>query len=140
MCSMPTTGRLARSPCASSDGKVLSAMNSQLDVAGVAVSPHHFINAKRVASAQSFELRSPIDQRVLGHVDEAGPDQVDAAIAAASAAFPAWAALTAAQRKPLLDRFAEEIGRRADDFCQLESNDAGVLLSRMRHGVVPRAM
>jgi 5-carboxymethyl-2-hydroxymuconic-semialdehyde dehydrogenase len=40
----------------------------------------------------------------------------------------------------LLDRFADEIGKRADDFCRLESNDAGVLLSRMRHGVVPRAM
>jgi 5-carboxymethyl-2-hydroxymuconic-semialdehyde dehydrogenase len=40
----------------------------------------------------------------------------------------------------MLDRFAEEIGRRADAFCVLESNDAGVLLSRMRHGVVPRAM
>src|SRR5690606_24661549 len=25
-------------------------------------------------------------------------------------------------------------------FCRLESTDAGVLLSRMRHGVVPRAM
>ncbi|RZI91802.1 MAG: aldehyde dehydrogenase family protein, partial [Variovorax sp.] len=31
-------------------------------------------------------------------------------------------------------------GKRADAFCTLESNDAGVLLSRMRHGVVPRAM
>ncbi|MFY7917416.1 MAG: aldehyde dehydrogenase family protein, partial [Rubrivivax sp.] len=27
-----------------------------------------------------------------------------------------------------------------DAFCVVESNDAGVLLSRMRHGVVPRAM
>lgn len=33
-----------------------------------------------------------------------------------------------------------EIGKRADVFCQPESSDAGVLLSRMRHGVcrVPR--
>ena len=50
------------------------------------------------------------------------------------------AALSAAERKPVLDRFAQEIGKRADAFCLLESNDAGVLLSRMRHGVVPRAM
>lgn len=48
--------------------------------------------------------------------------------------------MTAAERKPYLDRFAEEIGKRADALCQLESTDAGVLLSRMRHGVVPRAM
>ena len=65
---------------------------------------------------------------------------VDAALGAAQRAFAAWSALTAAQRLPLLERFADEIGQRAEAFCQIESRDAGVLLSRMRHGVVPRAM
>lgn len=111
-----------------------------LDVAGIGVSPEHYINGVRVASAETFELQSPIDQRVLGRVSEGLPEHVEAAISAARNAFPAWAALTAADRKPYLDRFAAEIGKRADQFCQLESNDAGVLLSRMRHGVVPRAM
>src|SRR6185437_2740782 len=67
-------------------------------------------------------------------------EHVEAAILAAQQAFPAWSALAAAERKPYLDRFAQEIGKRGDAFCVLESNDAGVLLSRMRHGVVPRAM
>ncbi|MDZ5457331.1 aldehyde dehydrogenase family protein [Azohydromonas lata] len=111
-----------------------------LDVAGVAVSPDHYIGGQRVASAQTFELHSPIDQRLLGHIGEGSAEHVDAAIRAAQAAFPAWSRMTAAERKPYLDRFAQEIGKRADDFCRLESNDAGVLLSRMRHGVVPRAM
>ncbi|MCW5660262.1 MAG: aldehyde dehydrogenase family protein [Burkholderiaceae bacterium] len=111
-----------------------------LDVAGVAVSPHHYIDGHRVASTGSFELHCPIDQRLLGHVDEGGGAEVDAAIRASQRAFPAWSALSAAERKPFLDRFAAEIGKRADAFCLLESNDAGVLLSRMRHGVVPRAM
>jgi acyl-CoA reductase-like NAD-dependent aldehyde dehydrogenase len=111
-----------------------------LQIDGHAVSPDHYINGQRVASSNSFELRSPIDQRVLGHVCEANSAQVSDAVSAASAAFPAWAALTAAQRQPYLDRFASEIGQRADAFCQLESIDAGVLLSRMQHGVVPRAM
>jgi acyl-CoA reductase-like NAD-dependent aldehyde dehydrogenase len=115
-------------------------MNPTLDVAGIAVSPDHYVDGRRVASAETFELQSPIDQRVLGRIGEGGAEQVDAAIVAAQKAFPAWAALSAAQRKPILDRFGQEIGRRADAFCQLESNDAGVLLSRMRHGVVPRAM
>ncbi|WP_066342251.1 aldehyde dehydrogenase family protein [Azohydromonas lata] len=111
-----------------------------LDVAGVAVSPDHYIGGQRVASAQTFELHSPIDQRLLGRISEGSAEHVDAAIRAAQAAFPAWSRMTAAERKPYLDRFAQEIGKRADDFCRLESNDAGVLLSRMRHGVVPRAM
>jgi 5-carboxymethyl-2-hydroxymuconic-semialdehyde dehydrogenase len=111
-----------------------------LDIAGIAVSPDHYIGGQRVASDQTFELFSPIDQRPLGRISEGTAEHVDAAIRAAQQAFPAWSALTAAERKPYLDRFAEEIGKRADDFCRLESNDAGVLLSRMRHGVVPRAM
>lgn len=114
--------------------------SAALQVAGVAVSPDHYIDGRRVPSGESFELFSPIDQRLLGHVAEGRPEHVELAIAAAQRAFPAWSALTAAERLPLLDRFAEEIGKRADAFCTLESNDAGVLLSRMRHGVVPRAM
>jgi acyl-CoA reductase-like NAD-dependent aldehyde dehydrogenase len=111
-----------------------------LDVAGIAVSPDHYIDGRRVASLETFELQSPIDQRVLGQVAEGLESHVDAAILAATKAFPAWSALTAVERKPYLDRFAAEIGKRADAFCMLESTDAGVLLSRMRHGVVPRAM
>jgi 5-carboxymethyl-2-hydroxymuconic-semialdehyde dehydrogenase len=111
-----------------------------LQVAGIAVSPDHYIDGARVASPEHFEVFSPIDQAPLGQVAEGLDAHVEAAILAAQRAFPAWSALTAAERKPYLDRFAAEIGKRADDFCRLESTDAGVLLSRMRHGVVPRAM
>jgi 5-carboxymethyl-2-hydroxymuconic-semialdehyde dehydrogenase len=115
-------------------------VNPALVIAGSPVSPDHYINGERVASPETFELRSPIDQAVLGRISEGRPEHVEAAIRAAEAAFPAWSALTAAERKPYLDRFAAEIGQRADALCQVESRDAGVLLSRMRHGVVPRAM
>jgi 5-carboxymethyl-2-hydroxymuconic-semialdehyde dehydrogenase len=116
-------------------------MNSPLlQVAGIGVSPDHYIDGRRVASAPRFEVFSPIQQQPLGQVCEASAEQVELALQAAQRAFPAWAALTAAQRKPYLDRFAQEIGKRAEAFCVVESNDAGVLLSRMRHGVVPRAM
>ena len=114
--------------------------SARLTIAGNTVSPDHYIDGARVPSDRTFEVFSPIDQRVLGEIGEGKADHVEAAIDAAAKAFPTWSALTAAQRKPYLDRFAEEIGKRADAFCVLESNDAGVLLSRMRHGVVPRAM
>ncbi|WP_295529414.1 aldehyde dehydrogenase [uncultured Pseudacidovorax sp.] len=113
---------------------------SLLDVAGVKVSPDHYIDGRRVPSATTFELFSPIDQQPLGRIAEGLEDHTEAAIQAAQRAFPEWSAMSAAERLPYLERFAEEIGKRADDFCRLESTDAGVLLSRMRHGVVPRAM
>ena len=111
-----------------------------IDVAGHAVSPLHYINGERIDSAETFELFSPIDQRVLGQIAHASPEQVASAVTAASAAFPAWSQLTAAVRRDYLHAFAAEIGKRKDAFCEVESNDAGVLLSRMQHGVAPRAM
>lgn len=111
-----------------------------IDIQGHRVSGLNYVGGQRVAGAATFELRTPIDQAVLGHVSEAGPALVGEAVAAAKAAFPAWASLSAADRKVYIDRFAIEIGRRAEAFCLVESTDAGVLLSRLKHGIVPRAM
>lgn len=111
-----------------------------VNIAGIEVSPHHYIDGKRVASSERFVVHCPIDQSELAKISVGLDEHVDAAITAAQRAFPAWAALSAAERKVYLDRFADEIAKRADAFCVLESNDAGVLLSRMRHGVVPRAV
>ncbi|RAK58544.1 betaine-aldehyde dehydrogenase [Phenylobacterium hankyongense] len=105
-----------------------------------AISPLHYVGGRRVGSEAAFEVFSPIDMRRLGAMAEAGPAVVAQAVGEAAAAFPAWAALGAEGRLPYLKRFAAEIGARAEALCLAESNDAGVLLSRMRHGIVPRAM
>jgi acyl-CoA reductase-like NAD-dependent aldehyde dehydrogenase len=115
-------------------------MTRTIALGSASISGDHYIDGARRASAETFELFSPIDQRLLGHVAQASPKQADEAVTAAARAFPAWAALGAAGRLPYLKRLAEEIGKRADLLCQAECNDAGVLLSRMRHGIVPRAM
>jgi 5-carboxymethyl-2-hydroxymuconic-semialdehyde dehydrogenase len=104
------------------------------------VSGLHYIDGRRVASADRFDLFSPIDMRPLGAVALGGAVEIDMAVTAAARAFPGWAALGPEGRLPYLKRFAEEIGKRAELFCLAEANDAGVLLSRMRHGIVPRAM
>ena len=40
-------------------------MSALLQVAGVTVSPDHFIDGKRFPSAEQFDLHSPIDQSLL---------------------------------------------------------------------------
>lgn len=114
--------------------------NTSINVADIAISPDHYIDGRRQSAIETLEVTCPIDQHVLGQVAAGDSGHVDAAVDAAERAFPTWSALTAAERKPYLDRFADAIGRRAEAFCVVESHDAGVLLSRMRHGVVPRAM
>ncbi|AJC20280.1 aldehyde dehydrogenase family protein [Pandoraea pulmonicola] len=111
-----------------------------LEVAGISVSPDHYIDGRRVASDDTFECVSPIDQTHLGNIASGSAAHVEAAVTSAALAFPAWAALGAAARQPYLRRFADAIGRRVEAFATLESHDAGVLRSRMAHGVVPRAM
>jgi acyl-CoA reductase-like NAD-dependent aldehyde dehydrogenase len=111
-----------------------------IQISGISISPDHYIDGQRVASSASFEDYCPIDGRLLGHVARGLPEHVEAAIRAAQRAFPEWSGLGAEARKRLLDRFAAEIGARTDALCLAESHDAGVLLSRMRHGLVPRAM
>lgn len=104
------------------------------------ISSAHYINGERVVSETQFELFSPIDQTVLGAVCEADAELVATAVTCALAAYPAWSKLGAQGRLPYLLRFAEEIGKRKDLLCMAESTDAGVLHSRMSHGVVPRCM
>jgi len=70
------------------------------NVAGVPVSTAHFIDGKRVASKYTFERRSPIDRSHLADVSAAGSEEIDAAVAAARRAFPAWAALGPERRLP----------------------------------------
>jgi 5-carboxymethyl-2-hydroxymuconic-semialdehyde dehydrogenase len=111
-----------------------------IDVGGYRVDPAHYIAGARIVSTSTFEVRCPIDGSLLGAVCEADDACVNSAVESALDAFPAWAALGAQGRKPYLDRFAAEIGARTEAFCLVESTDAGVLLSRMRHGVLPRAM
>ena len=94
---------------------------SRIDVAGVSVSPDHYIDGRRVASDDTFACVSPIDQRHLGDISSGAQAHVDAAVTSASLAFPAWAALGAEGRLPFLRRFAEAIGRRADAFAAVWS-------------------
>ena len=71
-------------------------------VAGVEVDTRHWIGGHRVASAGTFESVSPIDGAVIAHVSRGGRAEADAAVAAAKAAFPAWAALSPAERGEIL--------------------------------------
>src|SRR4051812_24779394 len=65
---------------------------------------------------------------------------VDAAVDAAQRAFPAWSALPASQRAALLDRIADNIEARIDEFAAAESRDSGKPLALARSLDIPRAI
>jgi len=49
-------------------------------VAGVEVSPDHYIGGARVSSADTFADVSPIDESPLADVSRGGADEVNAAV------------------------------------------------------------
>ena len=108
-------------------------------IAGVDVSLDHWIGGRRIGSAETFVNRSPIDGALLGEVAAGGAAEVDAAVSAARAAFPAWAALGPGGRLPILHRFAEGILARSADLAAVETADNGSLLMGNAHRVVPRS-
>ncbi len=86
----------------------------------VEVSPDHFIGGERVASPDRFEDISPIDGTVIAEVSRGGAREADAAVRAAHAAFPAWAALGPTGRAPYLHRLADLIDANVERLAEVE--------------------
>ena len=107
-------------------------------VAGVAVSPDHFIGGKRVAGDERFEDVSPIDEQLLAEVARGGEREVGLAVEAAAAAFPAWAALGASGRAERLRRLADLIDENVDRIAAVECLDMAMLERSLKARVIPR--
>ncbi len=101
----------------------------------------HFINGQFVPSSSSktFENRCPVDDRVIGLVHEAGKADVDAAVNAAKAAMHGpWGKFTQAQRIQLLNKVADRINERFDEFLEAECLDTGKPQKIASHIDIPR--
>jgi 5-carboxymethyl-2-hydroxymuconic-semialdehyde dehydrogenase len=107
-------------------------------VAGVDVSPEHFIGGERVASDARFEDRSPIDGALLAEVARGGEREVDLAVRAAAGAFPEWAALGPAGRAPYLHRLADLIDANIERLATVECLDMAMLERSLRARVIGR--
>ncbi len=84
------------------------------------------INGEWVDGAGSFENRSPINTDwLLGVFGRASADQVDQAVAAATAAFPAWRDTPWQERCALLNRVADLISERLFEISAAVSMEIG---------------
>jgi betaine-aldehyde dehydrogenase len=73
----------------------------------------------------TIEVIEPATEQVMATLPRAGAEEVDAAVAAAKAAFPAWRAVTPADRSLLLRRLAEAIDAEREELARLEARNAG---------------
>ena len=86
---------------------------------------------------QDFPLIDPSTEEPVGVVALGGKADVEAAVAAARAAFPAWSATPPAERRAALVRLLEAYDARAEDLAQAVSREMGAPIDWARRAQVP---
>ena len=99
----------------------------------------HLINGKSQTSRDTFETVNPATQETLAEVARGGADEVNAAVAAAKAAFPAWAARPAIERANLMRKLGDLIAKHVPEISQTETKDTGQVIAQTGKQLIPRA-
>src|SRR4051794_17199609 len=81
----------------------------------------------------------PARGSVYSQVPDSDSSDVDRAVEAASKAFPAWTATSAAERARLLQKFADLVTRDLEKLAEAEARDTGKPISLARSLDIPRA-
>lgn len=102
----------------------------------------HFIagQSREPASGRWIEVIDPSNGRPFAEVARGDAADVDAAITAAEAAFPGWSALPNSERARWLEKLADALEARLDDFAHAESRDGGKPIGLAREAEIPRAI
>ncbi|QGZ48175.1 aldehyde dehydrogenase family protein [Streptomyces sp. QHH-9511] len=77
------------------------------------------------ASSDTIAVINPADERVIGHVPAGSAEDVDAAVRAARAAFPAWAATPPAERAALIGAVRDALAARAEEIAATVTAELG---------------
>lgn len=95
-----------------------------------------FINGKAVETADRIATVNPArPSEVIAEVCQAGREEIDAALAAAQAAFPAWRDTSPADRAMILHRAADIARRRMFEFSALQILEVGKQWDQAFHDV-----
>ncbi|GAC1415747.1 MAG: CoA-acylating methylmalonate-semialdehyde dehydrogenase [Acidobacteriaceae bacterium] len=78
------------------------------------------------------DVYNPATGRVQAHVPLANPDELNAAVVAAKAAFPEWSAQPPLRRARVLFRFREIFEKHLDEFAETITSEHGKVLSDAR--------
>lgn len=78
---------------------------------------------------ERWDVYNPATEQVIANVGGASPAQVDAAVDAARAAFPAWAALSGEERSRHIHRLADVLEAHGDQLLPSIVNEVGTPVS-----------
>ena len=107
---------------------------TELSIAG------HWINGKLAPGGeQRIEVVSPANGAVIATIPSGAAHDVDAAVAAARAALPGWAATTPAERSRIIANLAQRLTERAEEIATAVTAEIGcpITLSRFGQAALP---
>ncbi|WP_028080686.1 aldehyde dehydrogenase family protein [Solimonas soli] len=83
------------------------------------------IAGQAVDAAKTMPVVNPANGEAFALAPDAGTEELDAAVAAAQAAYPAWRALPSAERRALIVKAAERIEQHAKELGALFTREQG---------------
>jgi aldehyde dehydrogenase (NAD+) len=99
-----------------------------------------FIGGSFVSGSSAFKTISPATEEVLAEVTQAGPEDVDRAVAAARQAYErVWSVMPGRERGKYLFRIARLLAERARELAVLETMDNGKPIRESRDVDIPLA-
>lgn len=101
----------------------------------------NFINGRPVPprSNRYLDNTEPATGQIYSKIPDSGEDDINDAVAAAKAAFPAWSATPAAERSRFLLKLADLIEFNLEHLARAETIDTGKPISLARSLDIPRA-
>ncbi len=77
------------------------------------------------ADGRQVDVQSPANHAVIGSVPRGGAEDVDRAVRAAAASFPAWKRTPPRERGQLLSRIAEELQADVEEMARIVASETG---------------
>jgi acyl-CoA reductase-like NAD-dependent aldehyde dehydrogenase len=85
----------------------------------------NLINGALIDNGQWIDVVNPATEQVIGQVPDCGQVELDAAVAAARAAFPFWKATPIEERRAMLGQMAAVIKDNSDELMRLLTSEQG---------------
>ena len=102
----------------------------------------NLINGQWVSSAsgETIDMINPATGEHLSKIQSSNGDDVERAVAAASAALPAWAQSSASERQDIIYEIAQRMKRGIEKYAMMETLDNGKPLRESMHFDMPNAI
>ncbi|XP_062406632.1 2-aminomuconic semialdehyde dehydrogenase [Sardina pilchardus] len=100
----------------------------------------NYIGGKFVPGSAHIDSYDPSTGEVYCKVPDSGREEVDAAVKAAKKAFPDWSARSPAERAQVMNKLADLMEARLEEFAQAESKDQGKTITFASTVDIPRSV